>query len=313
MLFLVGLDQLSRDEKVNLLAQLNSLTGWNVLNQGAQKGMRQVKNLAFNATAWVASKVSREYERNIKELSDRLDWDVEVIQKKAVREVDCLSGLTSEQVSRLLRKRIAEIGRVDVGVDDLTLAKAIIHRAARSLGMDPRLYGDLACLETAVFERCIQEQMAELKKRLQRMSPSQLNDFERILRDEISRLSGAEQEAIRKVIDLDRLSADGVVAFLKSISSAAIAQVAVGGLGFGPFLFLTTTMKALSLLLGITLSFGTYTFATSALAFLLSAPFLFIIAGMAGGLILRSTSWKVNDHLTKLLIFIGRGKLLRPI
>ncbi len=99
--------------------------------------------------------------------------------------------------------------------------------------------------------------------------------------------------------------------FLKTTSGVVIAQMLVGATGFGAFLFLTTSIHALALLLGIGLSFGVYTAATSALAFLLSGPFFFLVAGLAGGFLYYRTSEQLRGQLAKILIVTGRAHALQ--
>ncbi len=310
MLFIVGLDQLSKDEKGALLAQINAITGLNVLNEGVQKGVKKAKNLVLDGAAWLAGRISEEYKQNIEELNKRSDWDTGVLQKAIAQEVGALSRLDPADISRHLRKRLVEIAQVDENVNETVLASAIIHRAAKALKIDVRLFADASLLENEVFEACVKERISELKKRLEAMSPSEMENFEKILRDEIAKLRESDKEAIRNAIGLEELSASAIVAFLRSTSSVTIAQLVLGSFGFGSFLFLTTTMKALSLLLGVTFSFGAYTAATTIMAFLLSAPFLIMLAAISGGLILRRTSQQIDDQLAKLLIIVGRAKLL---
>ncbi|NLA58847.1 MAG: hypothetical protein GX047_05550 [Firmicutes bacterium] len=50
MLFMVGLDTLSRDEKAALLAQLNAFNRWNVLYEGAQQGLKKGKDLVLGVS-----------------------------------------------------------------------------------------------------------------------------------------------------------------------------------------------------------------------------------------------------------------------
>ena len=79
--------------------------------------------------------------------------------------------------------------------------------------------------------------------------------------------------------------------------------------GFGFYLFLTTTIKAFSLLLGITLPFGVYTAATSLAGFLLSAAFLPVAAVLGVGAAAFSADRQVRDELAKLLVVVGRSRL----
>lgn len=49
-MFLVGLQKMTKEEKMILLAQLNTLTGLNLINDAAQKGAKKAKTFSW---AWV--------------------------------------------------------------------------------------------------------------------------------------------------------------------------------------------------------------------------------------------------------------------
>ncbi len=89
-----------------------------------------------------------------------------------------------------------------------------------------------------------------------------------------------------------------------------MAQLLLGSFGFGAFLFLTTFLKAFSLLLGTTFSFGTYLTATGLLAFILSFPFLLLLATSTGGIMLVQLQRQLADEVAKLVVLAGRSKLL---
>lgn len=109
---------------------------------------------------------------------------------------------------------------------------------------------------------------------------------------------------------MDELSAKSILAFLKTATATGIAQMVVGGFGFGAFLFITTMLKAFSLLLGVTIPFGVYTAATGGLAFLLSVPSFLIVMGIAGGFVYKGTERKLGDEMAKILVVIGNIKLM---
>lgn len=310
MLFIAGLERLTRDEKVLLAAQITALTGWNILSEGAQKTARKVKSFVLKSASRLTKLASKEYARQLDELDQRSDWDVEIIQRKISEEVKSISRYSDEALTKLLREKIAYIAEIKPDVDDEVLANAVLHRAAKATKVDVRYYPDAVRLEGAVFEACVREQMDELKKRLERMTLNEEVQFESILRSELEKLSQADREALKKAVGLDEVSAGALLNLLKTTSGVALTQLFLGGFGFGAFLFLTTMIKAFSLLLGLTLSFGVYTAATTMLAFLLSAPFFLLVVFFSGTLILRNTSRQIDDQLAKILVVAGKGNLL---
>lgn len=195
-------------------------------------------------------------------------------------------------------------------MDRSAIATAILRRAARSRNIDPHRFATDTDLESAVFRECVRRYVEEIKRRIETASEASYADVERGLRDELAKLSAAEAEAVRRSLGLDALSARAVLTLIKSSSSAAIAQTVVASFGFGSFLFLTTLIKAISLLFGVTFSFGVYTAATSGLAMLLSPTVVPVVGAVAGGAALVLTGRRLRDEMAKLVIIVGRGKLM---
>lgn len=311
MLFIFGLEQLSKEEKTALLAQINALDGLSVINDGVQKGLKKAKTVSFRLLEWAGERISSDLKGKIEELNQKLDWDAEILKNNIEKEYKMIQGLSEEALNRKFFEKLYNIAEVKQDADKEIVSNAISHRAAKCFkNIDPRYYLDAAALEEAVFRACVEEQVDMIKKQLSQMQASEEIELEKILRAEIAKLSAGEQEAIKKNLGIEDISAKAIITFLKTSSTAAITQLIISGLGIGSFLFLTTFMKALSLLLGVTFSFGVYTAVTSTLSFLLSGPFLLLVMTVTGGFVLRATSSKVKDQLAKMLIIIGRGKLM---
>ncbi|MGI6114275.1 MAG: hypothetical protein ACOYEJ_09190 [Mahellales bacterium] len=310
MLFIVGLDSMSREEKIALLAQMNCLTSLNIINEGTQKGIKTTKQKVLKGVSWITGKFSKKYGDKIERLNIQSDWDVEILREKIAKEHQRLVKLTDAEISKYFREKLIKLAKVNKVVDDKIIANAILHRAAKSMNIDVRLYLNAEALENAIFEAAIIEQIEQLKKFLELISAEDIEGFETKIKGELSKLSQVEIEAIEQAMGIENLTSKAFISFLKTTSGTAVAQIALSGFGFGIFLFLTTSIKALSLLLGITLPFSVYTTATTTLAFLLSAPFFLIIAAVSGGLIIRFTDKKIDDHMAKLFITIGRLRLM---
>lgn len=193
------------------------------------------------------------------------------------------------------------------------IAEGIIAKAASHLRLNLEDCPNSEAKEEKIFTVYIEEWVQNIKERLRSISSDQEEDLKRILNQNLKKLSHAEREAIRKAIKTDELSGESLLRFLKTTSGIAIAQMLVGATGFGAFLFLTTSIHALGLLLGITFPFVTYTAATSTLSFLLSGPFLLLIAGLSGGFLYHQTTEGIKGELAKMLIVIGRAHNLYGI
>lgn len=97
------------------------------------------------------------------------------------------------------------------------------------------------------------------------------------------------------------LSAEDLTRSLGPILTTAAALAAANATGFGIFLATTTGLHAVSLLLGMSFSFATYTTATVALGTILS-PVGFIGIPLAVGAVAFYKTWKNQPQYQKLLL-----------
>lgn len=336
MLFLLGLDRLSHEEKAAILAQMNVLNGVSVLGEGARSGA----DAAVRVGKGMASRLRKRLRGTRIELPPlRTDSRPHTTGQSALAlrmesETQALRSLPGPALDARFRSRMAQIAGArisrgdvgtaarlrigsglgsssseDFGADMTEIAQGILRRAARRVRVNPKEYADEESLEQAILQKAVQQIVDGLQKRLSRMSAGELESVESALRTELSRLSEADAEAVRRALGLQELSSRSALTVLRTASSTAVAQAVAGGFGFGFYLFLTTTIKAFSLLLGVTLPFGVYTAATSLAGFLLSAAFLPVAAVLGVGAAAFSADRQVRDELAKLLVVVGRSKL----
>jgi tellurite resistance protein len=97
------------------------------------------------------------------------------------------------------------------------------------------------------------------------------------------------------------LGAEDLTRSLGPILTTAAALAAANATGFGIFLATTTGLHAISLLLGMSFSFATYTTATVALGTILS-PVGFIGIPLAVGAVAFYKTWRNQPHYQKLLL-----------
>ncbi len=304
MLFMIGLSQMSRDEKIALLSTVNCLTTLNLMKQDARRRVKKGSNAVLSGASRVAGLFSYRAARGIRSFGSAFDWNPDVLQATFRQEAGRLSRLSPQELTSEMKRFLIRIGDGKDSTSDV--ADAIVRRAARSLRIDPAKYPDTTALESRVFEAFIQELMEVVEREIS--APSRKEALADIIREEIGKLSEANKQAMGKAMGLDEISASSVVTFLKSTSGVAIAQIIVGSLGFGSYRFLTTMIKSLSLLFGTTFAFPVYLWATSTLAFLLSTPFLLLASAAVGGALWRKTYTAVDDQIAKVLVAVGRSK-----
>ena len=231
------------------------------------------------------------------------------LARKMDQEMAGLSLLSDGQLRIELRNSLQKMTGAKEALDDAGIASGVLERAARSMGIEPTCYMDPAQLELIVFDTAVQRQCKALEEKLRNLSPEEREKLATILEGEMNRLSQSELEAIRRFTGVETLSGQALLTFLRTLSGVAMIKLAFAGAGFGAFLFLTTAMKATSLLLGVTLSFGTYAAASSMPAFVASAPVVALAMGLSGGFILHKTSGRIEDQLAQLVVVTGHWRM----
>lgn len=127
---------------------------------------------------------------------------------------------------------------------------------------------------------------------------------ERILRS-VEHLDPATQARIRDELEIDRLGIEALLrtGALATLGGVLSATVALGG--FGAYAFLNSAIAAVAGLVGLTLPFGVYVFATSTLAFL-SNPLTLAVLTLGGGALLRSrANAAIRDRYLTVLVTLS--------
>lgn len=310
MLFMLGLEKLTREEKVSLLSQIEVLSTGILIKDSIAKKTKQLKDSTFNTASKILSKLSKDNESKVKNISTDLDWDVEILQKKMKDISEHLQTLSDDEISNRMLEKIKKLAKFSKEVTPEILANGILHRVADSFKLDKRLFVNSVDLENAVFEECIKEQINAIKKKINKMNQLDLDRMEDLLNTELNKLSEANRETIRNTLKVDEISGKALLKFMNTVSATVLVQMVINGFGFGFFLFLASMMKAFSMLLGVTFSFSTYTAVSSAFGFFLSLPFLLIVILISGGILTKYNNSKIDNEISKLIVIIGKYKLI---
>jgi hypothetical protein len=301
---------LSTQERIVLLAQMNVVRPTAVLNEAAQRAMLATKGTLLS----VAGKATRRFwptgSEHILDFNRATDWSSAVLPSLIERESERLSHLSDDLINAGIRRHLIELAGTAADLGDAELSEAVVAKAAHSLRLDADGCSDSVSLEGRVFEEGLREIIPQIQAMLRKIPATESQNLERLLRAEIEKLSPANREAMRKALHIDELSARALISVLKSGSALMLTQVLVGGFGFGAFLFLATTMKAIGLLIGTTFAFGTYTAASSFLSFLLSGPFFVLVVLASGGVALWNVGRQIELLMARTLIIVGRGRFL---
>lgn len=148
------------------------------------------------------------------------------------------------------------------------------------------------------------ESFDEGRKELTEADTEQLVDQ---IDDYIQSLPLEKQQQIKEKLHIDELTNSTIKQLIASQGTAVIMAIIVEVAGFAAFTTLTSTIAATVGLFGITLPFGAYMFATSALS-ILTGPIGLALIAVGGGYLINVQNKKVR----KTLLPIGVVQLLLP-
>jgi hypothetical protein len=310
MLFLIGIEKMNIEEQRQLLAQLQSFDSLLVIKEGAMDSALKAKHWITTKSAGLAQKAGKKvWQERLQELDRKSDWEVIGLQEIVENKIKELQMLKDYEVRAYLKEDIARLVGLPRNISSEDLSGTYFAHMAPQFKISNWEIMDPGILERKLYECCLEEQIDMIKKRLRKFNRDEEQEIKETLQKEIEALSHSEQEAMRQASGLDELTGTAVLKLFKTSSAVAIAQILITSSGFGAYLFLTTKIKAISLLLGITFSFGLYTGATTAMAFVLSPIFLgmFLVGG--GGILWWQTRSKLNDYLIKAVFMAGKAKM----
>ena len=163
MLYYLGLSRLNREERIALTAQLNILTGFNLLSDCFRKSTAKVKNGLMGGLAGLLDRQGQSaYARRVREAERKLEWNTEILSQSLDEETRRLSALPDPALVDELRYGLRKLSGQDGDEPDSSVARGVLERAARSLGMDPSVYVDEEQLEVLVFEKAVQKQYEKI-------------------------------------------------------------------------------------------------------------------------------------------------------
>ncbi len=300
MHFLTGIQMMPLEDQKILLAQLNAITPEAVLWSRVLTQMVRFKEAVTRITRNI-------FVRGVS--GEATDRNPGILEEKIASERARVDNMGKEAVATALHSHFVRLAGVCSEASQADVAAGIVKKAAVSLGLKPEAYADIASLESAVYERCIEEMISQLKERLRGLSSEEYSRLEKEVEGWLHRLSAADRKTIQEALHLEDLSGKALLSILQSGSSAAAAQMLVSSAGFGAYLFLTTIIHGLGLVTGTTFAFSTYAAATQGLAFLLSGPFLLLVTAASGWLAVRKIRQSLDGYLAQVLVLMGRTAL----
>jgi hypothetical protein len=276
------------------LALLESVTTSNALRPSAQRLLKWGAAAINRASSLMKRKSSLVKEPLVVELKDRVR--------------DRFTAYKSDQSDRLL-VRVREECRRRLGSpatdSDTCVSVKLIDEAAAHYEIDEWLTP--AEKAEAISRRYQEESLANLRKIVAKMSPSERANLEKQISQELASLPHEQRETIQRDLKLDRLSGEALTRALLGAGGPLASMATLSATGFGAYLALTTIIHAVATTaLGITLPFAVYTSATSALS-LLTGPVGWVIAGLTLIVTWHFSERKLSRHVFAGLVTVASG------
>jgi hypothetical protein len=304
--YVAGLDGLSDAELALLAATLKNTTLMKVSVDSVGKGAVQIGQVIGKATRGVGSllqrtklaspdtstieprlRAAREKLKGsfaphlfaaasrFRTISDRIHLDdltrtFQTVQLQIEHDAGELAKLGHDRLKRELSDLIGRRLGIETHVDDEYWFRLLLNRIAPSYGIDQSYYKTVE-LTQRVFTAVMSEVEEQARKQVRELDREQEEALVKELDAKLSQMTSEQQRVIMQDLGVDRLS--GRI-LLQSFTSGGVAFgvfTAASSTGFGLYLAATTITHAIATtMFGVTLSFGTYTGLTSAIAFILS-------------------------------------------
>jgi hypothetical protein len=322
MLFLASIDRLNREELLDLLAFVEGATFGETLHEAWGATVVRAKkaaSVAGHSTSALLKKAGRKVEAAKKttiakagevfnrvaatneEMVGRFDSlryePVKLAEKVAAKRLE-LSSRDDAALRRGLLDQLCNLGAVPKKdcADSAVISRKVLDQVAKQMKIDTKMVAPEE-VERIVFEKYVEDLLKKIQEALAKSGPEQEAELERELQESLGKMSRGNLEAMRKAMNLDELTARSLMGVFKSGGVTVATLTAVHAFGFGAFLALTTMIKALSLLIGVAFTFGTYTAATSFLGFLIGPGLPLAVLAAGGGTAL----WQRRKYRRSLL------------
>ena len=154
----------------------------------------------------------------------------------------------------------------------------------------------------------MQKIFSDFDTKLGELTDAQTNQLVAQIEGYIESLPAEKQRQIKDKLNIDELTTKTLRQLVLSQGTVLVMTIVVEVAGFAAFTTLTSFMASAAGLIGLTLPFGAYMFATSALS-ILTGPIGIGLALVGGGMLMKYQS----DKLRRTLIPIGVVQLLLPV
>lgn len=235
-------------------------------------------------------------------------------------EVKLLNQYTDEQVQLMLFTELTRMLQIkgthyDLPLEIETQGELIMQETHQLMMKEDKNYKLFveSAKDREIYQLMVQYQMqkvfstfdAKFRELDEKDSLAFLHQIEAFLNE----MPTQKQAEFKKKLNIDDITNETLRQALLTQGSVVVLSIIVEIAGFAAYTTLTSAIAATMALLGVTLPFGVYTFATSLLSIIVNPLFLIPLVLGGGGLLLS----RQNKNLKNKLLPIGILQLILPI
>lgn len=178
MVFLIGLEEMPRQEKVALLAQLRAMTTTNVFLDGTSKIGLRAKKWTLRQSSRAANMLGRRRASSrLRHWDRQTDWSSDILRNAIMQQQDELRFYSDEGLQRKLWQELAKLADVEEGSPPELIGSRVVRQLALKYKIDGGSYQDTV-LEELVYEECIKELFNFLQGKIRSMDRDEENNGE---------------------------------------------------------------------------------------------------------------------------------------
>lgn len=164
-----------------------------------------------------------------------------------------------------------------------------------------------------IYQLIIQYQMQKVfsafDTKFRELDEKKTTDFTKKIQGFLMELPNEKQQELKSKLEIDDLSTEAIRMAILTQGSVVVLSIIVEVAGFEAYTTLTSAIAAAMALVGVTLPFGFYTFATSLFSILINPLILLPLALGGGGLLLKHQ----NKSMKKKLLPVGILQITLPL
>lgn len=251
---------------------------------------------------------------------DLFNKDVDHFNASLEKEIEKLNHISDEALQIDLFLKLTEIydlkgNHYDTALEIEQKCTEIIQSAHEEMLKDEKEYkefvhsaDDKSALQIMIHYQ-MQKVFSTFDGKFKEFNERERDDFTEKIQQFLMELPAEKQAQLKEKLNIDDLTNETVRQIMLTQGSVIVLSIIVEVAGFAAYTTLTTAIATSMAIVGVTLPFGVYTFATTLLSLIVN-PFVLIPLALGGGGWLLT---RQNKHLRKKLVPVVLLQMTLPL